>query len=76
MDENAQPLVRVVNGHPTDAELAALTSVIAAKLAQSEPGGNGSAPRVSTWADYWRSIRAPLRPGPGAWRASALPTSP
>jgi hypothetical protein len=62
-----QPL-HVVKGDPTPEELAALVAVISAKAAAAgEPG------RPSTWAAYWRSVREPLRPGRGAWRASGLP---
>jgi hypothetical protein len=65
-----RPLLRVVRGEPTDEELAALVAVVAARAAgtRSETGGQ---PR--TWAAYWRTVGAPPPPGPGAWRASALP---
>lgn len=66
-----RPLLRVVRSEPSDEELAALTAVLSASVPQpaSEPP---AAPR-STWADPAHRLRAPLRPGPGAWRASALP---
>lgn len=63
------PLFRIVNGTPTDAELAALVVVLTAKAAA---GRAPSAPARSAWASYW-THRAPLAPGAGAWRASALP---
>lgn len=65
-----RPLLRVVRGEPSDEELAALTAVIAA--AASQPAPEPPAPR-SAWADPAHRLRTPLRPGPGAWRASALP---
>lgn len=65
-----RPLLRVVRGEPSDEELAALTAVVAAAASQPEP--EAPAPR-SAWADPAHRLRAPLRPGPGAWRASALP---
>ena len=63
------PLLRVVRGNPTDAELAALVVVLTAKAAA---GRAPSAPSRSAWASYW-THRTPLAPGAGAWRASALP---
>ncbi|RIQ27377.1 acyl-CoA carboxylase subunit epsilon [Jiangella rhizosphaerae] len=64
------PLFRVVNGTPTDEELAALVVVLTAKAA----GGRApSEPPRSAWSSYWSTRRAPLAPGAGAWRASALP---
>ncbi|NED99736.1 acyl-CoA carboxylase subunit epsilon [Phytoactinopolyspora halotolerans] len=72
MSSPAEPLVRVVKGEPTDEEVAALTAVLAAKAAAVSPA-DASRARPSTWAAYWRTVRTPPRPGPGAWRASALP---
>ncbi|MCP2260439.1 Acyl-CoA carboxylase epsilon subunit [Streptoalloteichus tenebrarius] len=73
MDEQPRrPLLRVVRGTPDDVELAALTAVVAGLA--SSVGGGETAPRPrSAWADPARRLRQPLRPGPGAWRASALP---
>lgn len=70
--EQPRPLLRVVRGNPDDAELAALTAVVAglASSAQPEPP---APPAPSRWADRAALVRAPLHPGPGAWRASALP---
>jgi len=68
--ENAEQPLRVVKGNPTDDELAALVAVISAKAA-APPGADAEPP--SNWAAYWRRVRTPLRPGRGAWRASALP---
>ncbi|MPZ66681.1 MAG: acyl-CoA carboxylase subunit epsilon [Pseudonocardiaceae bacterium] len=74
-------VVRVVRGEPSDDELAALTAVVAAAASQPEPSTSQpstsqpsmSQPSRSAWADPAHRLRAPLRPGPGAWRASALP---
>ncbi len=65
-----RPLLRVVRGDPSDEEVAALTAVLAAAASQPEP--EPTAPR-SAWGDPAHRLRVPLRPGPGAWRASALP---
>ena len=70
--------LEVVAGHPTADELAALTVALAAALAAGEqvtgPGqrrwAGGASP---AWADRARMVRAPLTPGPDAWRRSARP---
>jgi len=64
-----KPFLQVVRGDATPEEIAALVAVIAALGPSTRP-----APRPrSSWADPVRSLRTPLHPGPGAWRASALP---
>jgi hypothetical protein len=76
-DETREPLLRVVKGEPTAEELAAVVSAVSAKLAAA--GATGGRPGTSDatgehgWAAYWRRLRQPARPGPGAWRASGLP---
>ena len=63
------PYLRVVRGEPTAEELAALVAVVAARAAVAAPP-----PRVrSAWADPSRRLGLTSRPGPGAWRRSALP---
>ncbi len=65
------PLLRVVRGDPSAAELAALVSVVAAlgTAAGSEP----SPPR-SEWSSPHRRLRGPVQStGAGGWRASGLP---
>ncbi|MGY1807087.1 acyl-CoA carboxylase subunit epsilon [Blastococcus sp. SYSU D00669] len=62
-----QPLLRVVRGEPTAEELAALTVVVAAlsrRRARTRPTP------VGAWGSYGDAHRAPVRPGPGGWRAS------
>ncbi|WP_020498488.1 acyl-CoA carboxylase epsilon subunit [Sciscionella marina] len=66
-----KPMLRVVRGTPDDAELAALTTVLAAAGA-SNPAGEAKQ-RRSRWADRAALLRKPLHPGPGAWRASGMP---
>ncbi len=67
--EQQRPALRIVHGEPTPEEIAALVTVLAAR------GGAVAAearPR-STWNDRGRAVQPPLIPGPGAWKASALP---
>jgi hypothetical protein len=62
------PFLRVVRGEPTPEELAALVAVLAARPAAAEPP-----PVRSAWSDPARRLGLTTRPGPGAWRRSALP---
>jgi hypothetical protein len=65
-----EPLFRVVKGSPTEEELAALVAVLTLRS-----GGGATEPetRESGWSAYWRSVRAPVQPGPEAWRMSGRP---
>jgi Acyl-CoA carboxylase epsilon subunit len=63
-----QPVIRVTRGTPTAEELAAL---VGALLSRPVPPP-AAAPAPSRWVRSARP-RAALRPGPDAWRASALP---
>ncbi|MGH3436653.1 MAG: acyl-CoA carboxylase subunit epsilon [Sciscionella sp.] len=73
VEEGERPLLRVVRGNPDDAEVAALAAVVAgigASAAAEQPSLAGR----SLWAD--RATLQPRlpHPGPGAWRASSLPS--
>lgn len=65
-----RPTLRVLRGDPTPEELAVLTALVSAAggegAASAEPAARGR------WNDPHRALRAPLHPGPGAWRASAF----
>ncbi|MHA6785176.1 acyl-CoA carboxylase subunit epsilon [Pseudonocardia saturnea] len=69
--EERRALFRVVRGEPTDAELAALTVVLAAAAS----GGDDDAPARprDRWSDPAAAMRVPLTVGPGAWRTSYWP---
>ena len=71
-DSDSPPAVAfsVVRGNPTDEELAALVTVLTLAGRRSEPE---PAPRPSGWSAYWRTVRAPISPGPNAWRMSGRP---
>ena len=62
--------LRVVSGQPTPEELAALVVVLSARAGAEAPATPAAATRPSGWADRGSALRAPLVPGPGAWRAS------
>jgi acyl-CoA carboxylase epsilon subunit len=69
--EERRALFRVLRGAPTDAELAALTVVVAALAATPAPAA--PPPPRSAWNDPAARLRTPLPVGPGAWRASTWP---
>lgn len=64
------PALRVISGNATAEEVAALVAVLSAA---SAGGAEEATPRRSLWTDSARVPGARLAPGPGAWRASALP---
>jgi hypothetical protein len=66
------PALSVVRGEPTAAELAAVIVVLTAKAGQAATAA-AAGPAPSQWSARSRQMRQQLSPGPGAWRASALP---
>jgi hypothetical protein len=64
--EERRALFRVVHGGPTDAELAALTVVLAAATARAAPKETTH----SAWTDPLARVRRPLQVGSGAWHTS------
>lgn len=77
---DAEPLLRVMKGSPTDEEVAALVAVVMQLVAARRRAGAGTGP--SRWV---LSARATLRTGaglgsvpargPDAWRAAGLPAA-
>ena len=66
-------VVKVVKGSPTPEELAAVLAVLGAPSStdpSTDPTTDPSPAEPTGWSAYWRSVRAPLIPGPGAWRSS------
>ena len=60
-------VLRIVRGNPSDAEIAALTVVLAAACACGASHRPRSRERWGRPADL---LRVPLRPGPDAWSAT------
>ena len=71
MSDGSRPDLSIVRGTPTPEELVALVVALSARGGQLEPTAPAAA--RSQWAAKSRQLRPPLFPGPGAWRASALP---
>jgi hypothetical protein len=69
-DQQSQqhPAIKITKGNPTDEEIAAVVAVLTAHAA-ARPATQPAPPR-SGWAAYWRTVRAPVTPGPGAWQAA------
>jgi hypothetical protein len=67
-------VLRVIRGDASAEEIAAILAVLAVRrdaataASAAIPGRSRSA-----WTDQSRRVRAPLFPGPGNWRSSALP---
>ena len=64
-----RPVLRIVRGEPSDAELVALVVALARRSADDAT----AAPVRSLWRSRSRNIRPAVSPSPGAWRASGLP---
>lgn len=65
----AGPRIEII-GNASPEQVAALVAVLSAV-----GGGEDEAPSgpTSRWASRAALVRAPLHPGPGAWRAAAFP---
>jgi hypothetical protein len=73
VDEGQAPVVTVLNGRPAPAELAAVMAVLLALRSAGAAVAPADREPPPAWADRARLLRAVPRPGPHAWRASALP---
>lgn len=71
-NEATRPMLRVVRGDATPEDVAALVAVLSAVTVTSAGDHGATTPRT-LWGSPARRVRPPLRPGPGAWRASSLP---
>jgi hypothetical protein len=69
---DARPALSIVHGNPSPEQIAAVVTVLAARLEPADTARAEQAPR-SRWSERSRQLRAPLSRGQGAWRASALP---
>jgi hypothetical protein len=67
-----EPRLTIVRGDPTPEEIAALVTVLTARLQASGQARAGAAAR-NGWSSRSRLMHGPISPGPGGWRASALP---
>ena len=71
-EPDSRPAFTIVSGQPTPEETAAVVVVLTA-LAGQGASAPADPPTPSQWSARSRFMRAPVTPGPGAWRASALP---
>jgi len=70
---DTRSFISVVRGQPTEAELAAVVTVLAARAAAAAAVSAPARASRSSWSDPSRLMREPVVPGRGAWRRSALP---
>ena len=64
-----RPVLRIIAGNPSPAEIAAVTvvlTVLSGGTPEAAPAPTGG------WSDLSLRLRRPLPPGPGAWRNSAF----
>ena len=61
-----RPVLRIVKGEPTPAEIAALVAVLSARAARADDAGRP----MSAYGEPAAGMRAAVRVGPGAWVAS------
>ena len=66
--ESLTPSMRIVAGSPTPEELAAVTAILAHALDEAAAEQEQRPVRSSAWDRSRTALRAPLHPGPGAWR--------
>ena len=65
-DNDEKPILRIVRGEPTAEELAVVTALVSVAGSDAD---EPSPPVRGRWNDPARSLRQPLYPGCGAWRA-------
>ena len=63
------PEIQIVGGSPTPAEIAAVTAVLQATLAQLADEATRKDVGPTAWQRSQRSLRSPLHPGAGVWRS-------
>ncbi len=68
--ETSPPFLRIVRGEPSVEDIAALVAVLSAAAVARQVAAPAPA---YAWSAPSRVVRAPVSPGPGGWRASALP---
>lgn len=71
--QQRRALFRVIRGDPDDAEVAALTVVLAAAASAGAAASPQDVRGRSVWVDRAAMTRGAMHPGPGAWRNSTWP---
>lgn len=69
MTAQTPPEIRVVSKGATALEIAAVTAVVSATLEELADAQSAEPAAESAWMRSRRSLRQPLSPAPGAWRA-------
>ncbi len=67
----AENLVEIVSGNPTDEELAAIAAItVAVRRGRPEPHAPHTGTLAGGWRSYWHTVRNPLLSGREAWRST------
>ena len=71
-EHDQPPALAIVAGNPSAEQIAAVVTVLSARMRPGGPAGAGQ-PVRSGWSARSRLLRAPALRGPGGGRVSALP---
>ena len=71
-EHDQPPGLAIVAGNPSAEEIAAVVTVLSARMRPAGTARAGETARYG-WSARSRLLRAPVLRGPGGWRASALP---
>jgi hypothetical protein len=66
------PQLRVLAGNPSATDLAAVTAVVSALVAEDQEQRMAEPSARSSWSLSQRPLRRELVPGPGAWNRGNL----
>ncbi|ANS78447.1 hypothetical protein SGUI_1051 [Serinicoccus hydrothermalis] len=72
VEQTPAPVIRVVRGHPTPVQVAALTAVLAGAAGGGSGEGTGRGATDGSPGSLWTARPRPSV-GPGGWRASSMP---
>ena len=61
--------IQILGGSPTEAEIAAVTAVLQATLAELADEATRKDDGPTAWQRSQRHLRTPLHPGAGVWRS-------
>jgi len=71
-EHDQPPGLAIVAGNPSAEEIAAVVTVLSARMRPAGTARAGETARYG-WSARSRLLRAPVRRSAGGWRASALP---
>ena len=72
MSDSPAPDIRFTGGSPTPEEIAAVTAVLQATLAQIADEAKQKDEGPTAWQRSQRQLRRSVHPGPGVWRGFSV----